>query len=308
MAATLELGNLFLIYDDNAASRRRHQINAFARACKAPLRRLRLGHLLRRLLPASPTKVADSTADRAGQTGYRQATSSRSPSSGGRCPTRPARPGVHSSRLGADEISGLKAELGFKASRSPSTPNWSTGCCAPSSGPGAASGIRATRAAALSEQAALLDQVLAGTSTTLTPCCRCSSRARAPAPRRTGAVGAGQAGARLQGGSSRPGRLEQLPTMAGVNSFIPAEHSSHEFTGAAQPHTLRYSRARHGQHRQRHLDGLTRVYCAAFLVFSDHMRTAPRLAALSLRPTTFVWTTTPWASARTGPRISRSST
>ncbi|MEC8445796.1 MAG: transketolase [Actinomycetota bacterium] len=38
------------------------------------------------------------------------------------------------------------------------------------------------------------------------------------------------------------------------------------------------------------LDGLTRPFCGTFLVFSDYMRGAVRLAALMQTPSTFVWT------------------
>jgi transketolase len=81
--------------------------------------------------------------------------------------------------------------------------------------------------------------------------------------------------------------------MAGVNSFIPADRSSHEFTGAPGGRTLHFGIREHAMGNIANgitMDGLTRVYCATFLVFSDYMRTAPRLAALSHAPTTFVWT------------------
>ena len=38
------------------------------------------------------------------------------------------------------------------------------------------------------------------------------------------------------------------------------------------------------------VDGLTRPFCGTFLVFSDYMRGAVRLAALMQAPSTFVWT------------------
>ena len=82
-------------------------------------------------------------------------------------------------------------------------------------------------------------------------------------------------------------------TMAGVNSFIPAERSSHEFVGAPGGRTLHFGIREHAMGNIANgisMDGLSRVYCATFLVFSDYMRTTPRLAALSHTPTTFVWT------------------
>ena len=82
-------------------------------------------------------------------------------------------------------------------------------------------------------------------------------------------------------------------TMAGVKSFIPAERSSHEFSGAPGGRTLHFGIREHAMGNICNgitMDGLSRVYGGTFLVFSDYMRTTPRLAALSHVPTTFVWT------------------
>lgn len=82
-------------------------------------------------------------------------------------------------------------------------------------------------------------------------------------------------------------------TMAGVKSFLPAERSSHDFQGAVGGRTLHFGIREHAMGNIINaisMDGLSRVYGATFLVFSDYMRTTPRLAALSHVPTTFVWT------------------
>ena len=82
-------------------------------------------------------------------------------------------------------------------------------------------------------------------------------------------------------------------TMAGVKSFLPDERSSHEFQGAVGGRTLHFGIREHAMGNIMNaisMDGLSRVYGATFLVFSDYMRTTPRLAALSHVPTTFVWT------------------
>ena len=83
-------------------------------------------------------------------------------------------------------------------------------------------------------------------------------------------------------------------TMKGEPSFIPAEHQTRMFPGnLLRPDAaLRHPRARHGRPSCNGiaLHGLTRPYGGTFLVFSDYMRGAVRLAALMGLPVTYVWT------------------
>ena len=82
-------------------------------------------------------------------------------------------------------------------------------------------------------------------------------------------------------------------TMAGVHSFIPADRSSHEFTGAPGGRTLHFGIREHAMGNILNgitMDGLSRVYGGTFLAFVDYMRITPRLAALSHVPTIFVYT------------------
>ena len=82
-------------------------------------------------------------------------------------------------------------------------------------------------------------------------------------------------------------------TMQGVASFIPAERSSHEFTGAPGGRTLHFGIREHAMGDILNaiaMDGTTRAYGGTFLVFSDYMRPTPRLASLSKVPSIFVWT------------------
>jgi transketolase len=69
-------------------------------------------------------------------------------------------------------------------------------------------------------------------------------------------------------------------TMKGEPSFIPAEYATKEFPGNEYGRTLHFGQA----------DGLTRPYGGTFLVFSDYMRGAVRLAALMKLPVIYVWT------------------
>ena len=80
-------------------------------------------------------------------------------------------------------------------------------------------------------------------------------------------------------------------TMDGADSFLPIGNPLKE----ANPYgrTLHYGIREHGMGAIMNgiaLSGGTRVYGATFLVFSDYMRGAVRLAALQKLPVTYVWT------------------
>ncbi|PFG33257.1 transketolase [Sanguibacter antarcticus] len=82
-------------------------------------------------------------------------------------------------------------------------------------------------------------------------------------------------------------------TMAGEPSFIPAEHSTDAWTGDKYGRTLHFGIREHAMGAILNgivLHGGTRAYGGTFLVFSDYMRPAVRLAALMGAPSTFVWT------------------
>ncbi len=82
-------------------------------------------------------------------------------------------------------------------------------------------------------------------------------------------------------------------TMKGEPSFIPEEHQTKMFPGNLYGRTLHFGIREHAMGAIVNgiaADGLTRPYGGTFLVFSDYMRPAVRLAALSELPSTFVWT------------------
>jgi len=82
-------------------------------------------------------------------------------------------------------------------------------------------------------------------------------------------------------------------TMAGEPSFIPAVHQTAMFPGNPYGRTLHFGIREFGMGGILNgiaLHGLTRPYGGTFLVFSDYMRPAVRLAALMGLPVTFVWT------------------
>ena len=82
-------------------------------------------------------------------------------------------------------------------------------------------------------------------------------------------------------------------TMVGEPSFIPTIHQTAMFPGNPYGRTLHFGIREFGMAGILNgitLHGLTRPYGGTFLVFSDYMRPAVRLAALMGLPVTFVWT------------------
>jgi transketolase len=84
-----------------------------------------------------------------------------------------------------------------------------------------------------------------------------------------------------------------LTTMEGEPSFIPAEHQTAMWRGGPYGRTMHFGIREHAMGAIMNgikLHGGTRPYGGTFLVFSDYMRGAVRLAALMEQPVTYVWT------------------
>ena len=82
-------------------------------------------------------------------------------------------------------------------------------------------------------------------------------------------------------------------TMEGQPSFIPTEKQTREWSGGPYGRTLHFGIREFGMGLILNgiaLEGLTRPYGGTFLIFSDYMRPAVRLACLQQLPVTFVWT------------------
>ena len=82
-------------------------------------------------------------------------------------------------------------------------------------------------------------------------------------------------------------------TMAGEASFIPKGKQTHEWKGGPYGRTLHFGIRENAMGMILNgiaLEGMTRPYGGTFLVFSDYMRPAVRLAAIQQIPVTFVWT------------------
>ena len=81
-------------------------------------------------------------------------------------------------------------------------------------------------------------------------------------------------------------------TMKGEPSFLPEERATHDWPGHPYGRTLHFGIREHamgGILNGINLSGLTRAYGGTFLVFADYMRPAVRLAAIMQVPTIFVW-------------------
>ncbi|MFE2463453.1 transketolase [Streptomyces sp. NPDC059402] len=84
-----------------------------------------------------------------------------------------------------------------------------------------------------------------------------------------------------------------LTTMTGEPSFLPEEHATAAFPGHRYGRTLHFGIREHAMGAVLNgiaLHGGTRPYGGTFLVFSDYMRPAVRLAAMMRLPVTYVWT------------------
>ena len=82
-------------------------------------------------------------------------------------------------------------------------------------------------------------------------------------------------------------------TPKGEPSFIPVQHQTRMFPGNPYGRVLHFGIREHAMGAICNgmvLHGLTRPYAGTFLVFSDYMRPAVRLAALMGLPVTYVWT------------------
>lgn len=82
-------------------------------------------------------------------------------------------------------------------------------------------------------------------------------------------------------------------TMEGEPSFIPTSKQTSTWKGHPYGRTLHFGIREHGMGMIMNgiaLEGLTRPYGGTFLVFSDYMRPAVRLASLQQLPVTYVWT------------------
>ena len=93
-------------------------------------------------------------------------------------------------------------------------------------------------------------------------------------------------------------------TISGAKSFAPSEHSTSEWSADPYGRVLHFGIREHAMAAIVNgitLHGFTRSYGGTFLIFSDYMRPAVRLAALMKIPSIFVWTHDSVALGEDGP-------
>jgi len=93
-------------------------------------------------------------------------------------------------------------------------------------------------------------------------------------------------------------------TIAGAKSFVPDVHSTSEWSGNQYGRVLHFGIREHAMGSILNgiaLHGKTRSFGGTFLIFSDYMRPAVRLAALMKVPSIFVWTHDSIALGEDGP-------
>lgn len=95
-----------------------------------------------------------------------------------------------------------------------------------------------------------------------------------------------------------------LTTIDNAKSFVPAEHSTGHWSGDLYGRVMHFGIREHAMGAILNgiaLHGPTRSYGGTFLIFSDYMRPAVRLAALMKTPSIFVWTHDSVALGEDGP-------
>ena len=219
---------------------------------------------------------------------------------------------IHGSALGKDELAGLKQALGFDAAKnfdispevidytrslskrmSPAIAKWqeSFDSWASSNASGKALFDRLQKGATPKELEASLPAFESGTEVST----------RAASGKVLNAIASVMP--ELWGGSADLAESNNT-TIAGAKSFVPSIHSTHEWSGDQYGRVLHFGIREHAMGAILNgiaLHGKTRSFGGTFLIFSDYMRPAVRLAALMKVPSIFVWTHDSVALGEDGP-------
>ena len=219
---------------------------------------------------------------------------------------------IHGSALGAEELAGLKTVLGFDPEK---TFDVAPEVIAHTRGyQSHANEVRAnwqksfdTWASANSDAKKLLDRVVSGAAPTAIEAALPKFEAgtevstRGASGKVINAIAAVMP--ELWGGSADLAE-SNLTTINGAKSFVPAEWSTHEWSGDIYGRVLHFGIREHAMAAILNgiaLHGNTRAFGGTFLIFSDYMRPAVRLAALMKTPSIFVWTHDSVALGEDGP-------
>jgi transketolase len=207
---------------------------------------------------------------------------------------------IHGSALGAEEAAAVKTVLGFATDESFAVDP--TVLAHSRSLQDRQAVLRqewdenfAAWAATNPEKKALLDRLQAGKIPDLEPLlpdfeAGTSVATRAASGKVLNAI-AGQM-PELWGGSADLAE-SNLTTIHGAKSFAPAHRSTHEWSAHPSGRVLHFGIREHAMASIVNgiaLHGLTRPFAGTFLIFSDYMRPAVRLAALMGVPALYVWT------------------
>ncbi|MHA3722444.1 transketolase [Leucobacter sp. HY1910] len=220
--------------------------------------------------------------------------------------------GIHGSKLGADELAGLKTALGFDPDQhfavAPEVIEHTRLAVARGAERRAAWQERFDAwAAANPERKALFDRLEAqelpeGALEALPEFETGSSIATRAASGKVLAA-LGPIMPELWGGSADLAGSNNT-TIPGAASFVPANHSTSTWTGNEYGRVLHFGIREHAMAAILNgiqLHGNTRSYGGTFLQFADYMRPAVRLAALMNVPSVFVWTHDSIALGEDGP-------
>jgi transketolase len=219
---------------------------------------------------------------------------------------------IHGSALGAEELAGLKTVLGFDPEK---TFDVAPEVIAHTRGyQSHANEVRANWqksfdgwASANADAKKLLDRVISGAAPTAIEAALPKFEAgtevstRAASGKVINAIAAVMP--ELWGGSADLAE-SNLTTINGAKSFVPAEWSTHEWSGDIYGRVLHFGIREHAMAAILNgiaLHGNTRAFGGTFLIFSDYMRPAVRLAALMKTPSIFVWTHDSVALGEDGP-------
>ncbi|MEE9963914.1 MAG: transketolase [Propionicimonas sp.] len=214
-------------------------------------------------------------------------------------PTKAGSHSVHGAKLGGEEIAALKTELGFDpAVNFPYEADVLAHTRDNAARRAAAAKAEWTSAfdawrAANPDEASLFNRLVTHTAPDLSAVLPVFAPGKKATRAASGEVlsAIAEAMPELWGGSADLAGSNNT-TMKGQASFLPPERSSHDFAGDFSGRTLHFGIREHamGNILNAINTGLTRAYGGTFLVFADYMRGAVRLAALQKIPTIFVWT------------------
>jgi len=219
---------------------------------------------------------------------------------------------IHGSALGADELAGVKAILGFDPTESFAVADDVIAHTRQALGRGAAAHAEwderfAAWAVANPRNKVLLDRILvgalpAGIDAAL-PVFEAGTEMSTRAASGKVLNALGPVMPELWGGSADLAGSNNT-TIAGAASFIPSEHSTGSWAGDQYGRVLHFGIREHAMAAILNgivLHGNTRAFGGTFLIFSDYMRPAVRLAALMKVPSIFVWTHDSVAVGEDGP-------